>query len=320
MKRMSVFSLCAVAVLAGLLAVCGAGEAAPAKQKMSIATASIGGAYYPVGTGIANLINKYVPAVEVRVEVTGGGMDNARLVGSGESDLGLSNASQVSMAIDGKKPFAKKYPLRVIAHVYPSVYHMVTRENSPYRSLEDLKGRRVAVGPAGGGTYMFLRELAAVSGLDIKDFKLSYISYNDGVLALQDGNVDANFALAGAPTAAIMELATRTPLRHISMKEDVLQKFLARHSYHIRFVIPKDMYKTKEDGVTFAGGNLLVVNQGMSADMAYKITAALYNHLEELRAVHPSTKGVTLDLAPQTSSPLHPGAERYYREKGLLKK
>jgi len=155
--------------------------------------------------------------------------------------------------------------------------------------------------------------------MSVKDFRPSYISYNDGSMALQDGNVDASILLAGAPTAAVKELMVRTPIRFIRIDDATVQKFLEKYPYYVRVVIPKATYGTAENVLTVGAGNLLIVNAAMSNELAYNITAALYDHVDEFQKVHPSTKEVSLESAPNAGIPLHPGAERYYREKGVLK-
>ena len=289
------------------------------KKKMTIGTASIGGAFYPVGTGIASIVSKYVPALDIRVEVTGGGIENPRLVGSGDTDLGITNIFLAHLAIEGKKPYSKALPIRTLALMYPSTLHMVVKKGSGVKTLKDLKGRRVAVGPAGGGTITLLKRLLTVYGMSVKDIKPNYIGYKDGCMALQDGNVDASILMAGAPTSAVLELSARTSIRFLRVTEDEMQKFLKKWPYYISVMIPKSYYKTDADALAVGSGNVLIVNEAMSEDLAYKITAALYDHVDEFRKVHPATKVVALKTAPHTIVPLHPGAIRYYKEKGVLK-
>jgi TRAP transporter TAXI family solute receptor len=317
MKPKNVLTVSGIVALLIILLIPGSGFAA--RKQMTIGTASMGGAYYPVGTGVASLISKYVPEVDIRVEVTGGAVENPRLVGKGQTDIGITNSSTGYFAIKAMKPYTEPLPIRAIASMYPSTFHMVTKKDSPINTLADIKGRPVAVGPAGGGTISLLNNLLTVYGMTAKDFKPSYISYNDGSMALQDGNVDASILLAGAPTAAVKELMVRTPIRFIRMDEPIVQKFIEKYPYYVRVVIPKNTYNTDENVLTVGAGNLLIVNEAMSDELAYKITAALYDHVDEFQKVHPSTKEVSLESAPQAGIPLHPGAERYYREKGALK-
>ncbi len=125
--------------------------------------------------------------------------------------------------------------------------------------------------------------------------------------------------LAGAPTSAVLELSARTPIQFLHVSEDDAQKFLKKWPYYISVVIPKSYYKTDQDALAIGGGNMLIVNEAMSEELAYKITAALYDHVDEFKKVHPATKVVELKSAPNTIVPLHPGAQRYYKEKGVLK-
>jgi len=290
-----------------------------AKKQITIGTASMGGAYYPVGTGVASLINKYVPELDVRVEVTGGSVENPRLVGGGDTEIGITNTSTGYFAVKGMKPYPQALPIRAICLMYPSTFHMVTRKESGIRTLADLKGKSAAVGPAGGGTISLLRRLLTIYNMSVKDFKPSYISYKDGSMALQDGNVDASILLAGAPTSAVKELIVRTPIRFFDVTESEVSKFLKAFPFYVRVVIPKSYYNTDSDVLTVGAGNLLIVNEKMSDDMAYKITAALYDHVGEFKKVHPATKVVSLESAPNSVIPLHPGAMRYFKEKGVLK-
>ena len=317
MKHRNLTSIFIIVVLTACLLVPGASLAA--KKNLSIGTASMGGAYYPVGAGVASIINKYVTDVDLRVEVTGGSVENPRLVGSGETDVGITNTSTGYFAVKGMKPYPKALPIRALCYMYPSTFHMVTKKNSKLVSLADIKGHRAAVGPAAGGTISLLKRLLTIYDMTVKDFKPSYISYKDGSMALQDGNVDASILLAGAPTSAVLELATRTPIRFLELGDASVNQFLKKFPYYVKVIVPKSYYKTDQDVLTVGAGNLLVVNEKMDADLAYKLTAALYDHVEEFKKVHPATKVVSRESAPNTVIPLHPGAERYYKEKGLLK-
>jgi uncharacterized protein len=287
-------------------------------KQLTIGTASMGGAYYPVGTGIASLINKYVPGADVRVEVTGGAVENPRLVGGGDTDLGITNAGPGFAAYKGNKPYPKAYPILSLGYMYPSTLHMVTRQDSGIKTLEDLKGKRVGCGVAGGGTILMMKRLFPLLGMTIKDIKPSYIGYKDASLAVQDGNLDATFVLAGAPTSAIMELGMHRPIRFIDISQQTIDQFVEKYPYYTGVTIPKDFYKTPEDVLAVGAANLLIVNKDMDEELAYQITAATFGHIDEFQKVHPSAKVISLKTAPNSPVPLHPGAARFYKEKGVL--
>ena len=166
---------------------------------------------------------------------------------------------------------------------------------------------------------MMLKRLLPFYDFTVKDLKASYISYKDGSMALQDGNVEASILLAGAPTGALKALIVRTPIRFLEIEPSVLDAFLTKHPYYVPVTVPKSYYDTEEDAQTVGSGNCLIVNESMSDEMAYKITAALFDHVDEFKKVHPATVVVSLENAPNAYIPLHPGAKRYYREKGVMK-
>jgi len=288
-------------------------------KQMTIGTASMGGAYYPVGTGIASLINKYVPGTDVRVEVTGGSVENPRLVGGGETDLAITNAGPGFAAYKGNKPYPKAFPILSLGYMYPSTLHMVTRQDTGIKTLTDLKGKRVGCGVAGGGTILMMKRIFPLIGMSIKDIKPSYIGYRDASLAVQDGNLDATFVLAGAPASAIMELGMRRPIRFIEIKQETVDAFVKKYPFYTGVVVPKAFYKTPGDVLAVGAGNLLIVHKDMDAELAYKITAATFGHVDEFRKVHPSAKVISLENAVNSPVPLHPGAARFYKEKGILK-
>lgn len=288
-------------------------------KQMTIGTASMGGAYYPVGTGIASLVNKYVAGADVRVEVTGGAVVNPRLVGGGETDMAITNAGPGFAAYKGNKPYSKALPILSLGYMYPSTLHMVTRQDTDIYKLTDLKGKRVGCGVAGGGTILMMKRMFPLVGMSVKDIKPNYIGYKDASMAVQDGNLDATFVLAGAPTAAISELGMRRPIRFIEIKQSTVDAFVKKYPFYTGVIIPKEFYKTSADILAVGAGNLLIVHKDMDADLAYKITAATFGHVDEFRKVHPSAKVISLENAIKSPVPLHPGAIRFYKEKGVLK-
>ena len=190
--------------------------AAQQKKPVTLATASIGGAYYPVGQAMTTIINKYVKSVTMTPEVTNGGVENCRLVGDGDTDFGITNANLAFFAFNGQKPYTKKIEsLAAMGNLHPSVFQLVVLGNSRIKSFADLKGKKVAVGPAGGGTLAHLQVIFEEYGMKLSDINANYLPYSDGFTQLGDGNIDAAFALGGYPTAAIMEIATTQKIRLI---------------------------------------------------------------------------------------------------------
>jgi hypothetical protein len=290
-----------------------------ADSKFNWAAAGLGGTYYPISVGMTKIINTYVPDVQITVEVTGGGVANSRLVGEGNNDFGITNSDAAYYAIKGQPPFKKSYKMYAIAYLYPSSLHTIVMATSPIKSYKDFKGKRIAIGPAGGGTINTFRSMIPFYGFQESDFKFSYLSFSDGVSALKDGNADVNMVIAGAPAGAAKELAETANVRFISVEEDILKKLMDKYAYYVRSELPKTMFNTPTEIVTLGLGNLWIVRENVPEALVYKMTKAVYEHLDELGKSHPQGKDIALKNATSTSIPLHPGAIRYYKEKGILK-
>jgi hypothetical protein len=294
--------------------------AAPAvaqqKKPVSLATASIGGAYYPVGQAMANVINKYVPTISMTPEVTNGGVENCRLVGDGNTDFGITNANLAYFAFHGQKPFAKKIDnLVALGTLHPSVFQIVALERSNIKTFQDLKGKRVAIGPAGGGTMAHLQVIFEEYGMSLSDIKASYLPYTDGFSQLRDGNVDAALALGGYPTAAITETATTHKIRMIALHADKFQSLMKKYPYYSKTMIPKEIYKLEEDAACLSVHNIFFTKKSMDEKLAYEVTKALYDHLDELMAINATTRQIDKKGLSQVPIPLHPGAKRYFDQK-----
>ncbi|MEL7566107.1 MAG: TAXI family TRAP transporter solute-binding subunit [Dehalobacterium sp.] len=326
MKKTKLITL--VVLTLGLLlftAACGKNETGSSdgtenKEQVShlkIGTASVGGAFYPIGTGIADIITKNIPGVDATAEVTGGGVENVRLVGEKEDDIGLSAADQVFYGHEGIEMFNTKYDIASMAALYPSVLQIYTLDKSPINSINDLKGKNVAVGPAGGGTAKVLEMIFEFYGMKIDDIKTHYISYEEGSNALVDGTVDAAMVMSGFPASAIMELQATHKVKLIPIEEDILNQINGKYPFLLGINVPKDVYDTANDTMTISRQTLLFCRSDLNEDLVYQITKAIFDNLEEFKKYHPSLADTNLDDAVNVSIPMHPGAEKYFTEKGI---
>jgi hypothetical protein len=283
------------------------------------AAAGVGGAYYPISIGMAKAINKHLPDVKFTIETTGGGVENARLIGEGANDFGICNSNSAFFALKGMPPYKQAYKYYSMGYIYPSTMHMITMASSPIQSVKDMKGKRIAIGPAGGGTVNTFRDMLPFYGMKEEEVKLSFINFSDGVRALRDGAVDVNMIIAGAPAGAAKELAETARVRFIPVEEDILAKIMTKYSYYKRAIFPKAMFNTPTDILAVGLGNEWIVRDGIPEDMVYKITKALFENLDEVAKAHPQGRDFSLQEAPKSTIPLHPGAAKYYRERGVLK-
>jgi len=289
-------------------------------QQLTIGTASAGGAFYVVGTGIAEVVTKYVEPLNVTAEITGGSVQNPILVGTGEADLGISNSDHALNAVLGVNQYDRKYDLAAIGSLHSSILHIVTLEKTGIKSITDLKGKKVAVGPAGGGSIPMFEAILDVYGMTLNDIVPSYLSYDDGVSQLKDGQVDCALAAAGYPASSVLSLSATDKVVMVSITEDDVKKISEKNPYYSLERVSKDVYSTDDDVLALCVRNLLYCSPELSLETVYAITKAVFGNLEELKTYHNALKPVTLDSVTDTSTvPMHPGAEMYFKEAGLIK-
>src|SRR5512140_274315 len=239
MKRLA-FAILAVALIA-------AGPA-PAQEKfsLSIGTGGTGGVYYPLGGGLANILSKYLPGVQATAEVTGGSVDNLKLIGSGQSEVGFSMADAALDALNGQDKFkGNKIALRTLMVLYPNQMHVVTIEGTGIEKMADLKGKRVSTGSPGSATEVMAFRVIEAAGLDKdKDMRRERLGVAESVNALKGRKIDAFFWVGGLPTAAVTDLGA-TPNVKIKLIDhaDAVDKMNAKYSnLYTTGVIPAKMY------------------------------------------------------------------------------
>lgn len=283
-------------------------------EELRIGTASQGGAFYPVGQAISTLVNEHAEGLTMVPVVTQGSVQNPRLVNSGEVDIAITNNNLAVLANKGVGPYKKAGPmnLRAIGSLHFSVLHMLTLDGSGINSIADLKGKRVAVGPAGGGTIPFLTQVLDLQGLTMDDITPSFLSYSDGFSQLADGNVDAAFALSGYPAGAVMQAQANTKLKYIPMSDADIEAALAKYPNYNKVIIPADVYNTDTDGALLGVNNMLIVDASMSDETAMKITAAIYDNLDAFRAENAHARQIDPQRSLELKIPLHPGAAAYF--------
>ncbi len=291
--------------------------------RLSIATGGTGGVYYPLGGGMANIISKYIPYTEATAEVTTASVDNCRLVGAGKAELALIMADTGWDAYQGRAQFKEKVPLRTVAVLYPNNMHIVTVEGKGIEKVTDLKGKRVSTGAPGSGTEVMALRVIEAFGLDpTKDMTRDKLGVSESAGALKDRKIDVFFWVGGLPTAAVMDLGA-TP--GVKMKlighADAVPKM--RETYgpiYVKGVIPAKTYPGQTVDVPIAVvWNLLVCNEKMKGDIVYDILKTFFDHKQELVASHREASNISLEYQAGGGSPipLHPGAIRYFTEKGL---
>ena len=296
------------------------------KTRISIGTGGTGGVYYPLGGGLAAMITKYVPGVDATAEVTAGSIQNLQLIDQGKSEIGFTMADAAWDAANGLEKFnGKRVPLRAIAVFYPNRMHVVTVEGTGINTMKDLKGKRVSTGAPVSGTEVMALRLIEASGLDPKEMTRERLSVAESVAALKDGKIDAFFWVGGVPTPSITDLAA-TPGKKVKLIDhgDAAENMRKKYGpIYVQNQILANAYPGETRATTNIDvWNLLVVPESSDEKLVHDIVKVLFEKKDELVKVHKDA--AFLDLANQSggASPIafHPGAVRYFKEKGITVK
>jgi uncharacterized protein len=292
------------------------------KRIISIATAPMGGVWYSYGGVIANVISKYLPGVQATAEATNGAVDNIKLVGSGRTELALMMADVGYDALMGRGPFKAKVSIQNLATLHTNYNYAVCLEGKGIHSIKDLKGKRVSTSTPGSGAEVVALRVLEAYGIDPnKDIKRERLSAAESSGALKDGKIDAFFWNGGIGAAAIADLAA-TPGLKIKLIDqgDIIDPIVKKYGpiYFKTFIPAKSYMGVNYDAYTLGICNLLICNPSMEENLAYGILKTLFEHKEELALGHAVGKDLQLENAVLNSPlPYHPGAARYFREKGL---
>jgi TRAP transporter TAXI family solute receptor len=305
--------------LAGLLLSMSAGA-----QNISIATGGTGGVYYPMGGGMAAVLSKHVPGMQATAEVTGGSVDNLKLIASGKPYVGFSMTDAAQDAARGEDKFkGNKVPLKTLVILYPNRMHVVSVEGRGIATMADLKGKRVSTGSPGSATEVMAFRLLEAVGIDKdKDVHRERLGVAESVNAIKDGKIDAFFWVGGLPTAGVTDLANTpgTKLKMIDHADAVPAMNKKYGNLYVEDVIPKSTYRGMDtDNKQATVMNILVTNESMDEKTAYNIVKTIFERRADLIAVHKEAENIKLEnqKANATPIPFHPGALKYFAEKGV---
>lgn len=312
----------ALAAAAGLL-FAGA-SLAQEKVTVSIATGPTGGVYYPLGGGLANILSKYVPGYSANAEATAGSVANLQLMSQKKSDLAFSMADA---AWDGYKAQGKftgaAVPVRTLMVAYPNRMHVVSVEGRGINSMADLKGKRVSTGAPNSATELMAARVAESFGLDIdKDFRRERLTPEKSADAIKDNKLDAFFWVGGLPTASVTDLAATpgTKLKLVDHSDAVAKMNQKYGQLYVRDTIPSKTYPGQDAVNSIATvWNLIVARQDMPEQVAYNIVKTIFDKRDDLILVHGEAKNFDLKYQSNSSTPIpyHPGAIKYFAEKGI---
>lgn len=294
---------------------------------LALVTGGTAGVYFPLGAAMAEIWNARVPGVRVASQSSGASVANVQFLARGDAHLALIQNDIAYYAHNGREMFAeagtnKPQPIagiRGIAMLYPETLQIVTLKNKRINAIEDLRGKRVVVGAPGSGTEANARQMLSVHDLYYRELRVDFLGFGPGIDQLRDGLVDGVFITAGYPTAAVTDLAASREIALVPVSDEALANLRARWPFYTRQVVPAGAYRGLAAPVaTVAVMAMLAVRQDVPDDVVYSLTKALWENLDRIRAAH--ARGRDLDLAKALEGmplPLHPGAERYYREQGV---
>jgi TRAP transporter TAXI family solute receptor len=301
-----------------------AGAVAAQQKAISIATGGTGGVYYPLGGGLANVLSKTIPGIQATAEVTGGSVDNLKLINTGQSELAFVMADAALDAANGVDKFkGTKVPVRTLMILYPNQMHVVTIGGTGIEKMADLKGKRVSTGSPGSATEIMAFRVIEAEGLDKdKDMKRERLGVAESVNAIKDHKIDAFFWVGGLPTSAVTDLGA-TPGVKIKLIDhaDMAAKMNAKYgNLYAASVIKAGVYPGQDkDNHNTVVWNIMVANANMPDDMAYTIVKTVFDKKADLVAVHQEAKNFLLENQIKSYSPVpwHPGALKYFAEKGV---
>lgn len=317
----------AIAAVAAMAITCGlalVAEPARAQQKfINVLTGGQSGVYYPLGVALSQIYSKAIPDVRTSAQATKASAENLNLLQAGRGEVAFTLGDTLSDAYRGDEEAGFKTPLkklRVIGAIYPNYIQIVANAEAGIKTLADLKGKRISVGAPKSGTELNARAVLKAAGLTYKDFsKVEYLAFGESVELMKNRQLDATLQSAGLGVASIRDLATAVSIVVIPVPADVVAK-IGDPAYQATN-IPANTYTGQTAAVpTVAIQNFLVTTDTVPADTVYALTKATFENLDQLVAAHNAAKGISKENAAKNPPvPLHPGAEKYYREIGVLK-
>ncbi len=279
-----------------------------------LSSGSPGGVYYPLGGAMAEVISNHVEGVRCDSESTSGSVENIRLVGNRESDLGMVTENAAYKGVRGEDPFARPYPVQALFSMYSAPLHIITVQGSGIDSIQDLAGKRVSIDAPGSGTEEMARTL--LQELDLLDQLRTFnYSQQEAATALRDGTVDAVFWNFAYPGSVVMEVSATRRLHFIPLEAPEIERIVEKYPYFMGDIIPAGIYDHQEEDIgVITVNNLLVVRADMDQELAYQMTRALFENRQRLVEVHDIARRITLETARNTSIEIHPGALQYFME------
>ena len=309
---------------AALVPALGVSQGHAATRYIVISTGGTGGVFYPYGGGLAQLLSKKLPETQATAEVTGGSVDNVKLLATGDAEIGFSTVDSAYDGFKGEAAYKDVGPQKIatLAVLYPSVLHTVASKSSGIKTVADIKGKRASVGSAGSSTESIADRVLAAAGLDpMKDVTRDNLGVAESVGALKDGKVDVFFWIGGVPTAAVRDLVSTNGNEVTFINTGDLATGLAEKypGVYSPAVLKKGAYDGLAEDLPVLGvDNVLLVPEALDGGLVKEVLAAIFDNLAEVAAIHPVAKQLKLETAAaKTAVPYHPAAIEFYKSRGI---
>ena len=294
----------------------------PKEHFLHIATGNTSGTYYPIGGAISEILNSKIDKMHSSVQATSGSIANVKLLNDGTVELAIVQNDIAHYAVNGSEMFKdeNKYKfenLRGIASLYPESCQFVVNAAADINSIADLRGKKVSVGVEGSGAEANARQILEIYGLTYSDIEPMYLSFSAGSQALKDGKIDAAFLTAGAPTAAVKDVAAQIQIKILSIDDEHLKALTAKYPFYTRNIIAKGTYNDlDEDVATVSVMAILACNSDkVDANLGYQITKTIFENLDTLKTSHAVLADLDKSKAQENMTlKFNEGAEKFFKE------
>lgn len=292
-------------------------------NRLTLATGGTSGVYFPLGGAIAQTLgSKSNGKLAVTSQATGASGENMRLVEAGEVDFAIVQNDVADAAFNGTEPFKNKLGnVRALGRLYPEYLHVVASKDSGIKNLEDFKGKKISVGARGSGNEVNCRQIFDFYGLDYKNLQPIFLPYSETADQFKDRNLDGFVFTIGTPNPAIQDITTTQDVTFVPLTGKKVDEVISKFPFLVKDNIPAGTYKGQDSAVpTLSVQAILVANKDMPDDVAYELAKLLYENTDSIAKAHNKGNEIKVENATDgVTIPLHPGAEKYLREKGVLK-
>lgn len=296
---------------------------ATAAENLSIVTGPAGGTMYAISASFTDLVNRNLKDIRLTNTAGGGSLYTLKVLANNEADFAMAGNDVSLDAYKGAGTFAGKPfgDLRGVTSLFIEAFHVVVRADSAIKSFDDLKGKRIAVGPPASGTGLASSRLLPLLGLPNDSYKKLELGFQESADYLRDGNVDAVVYQVGLPYGPVVDVSVSRPVRVLPIPEQAIKRIREAFPFYVAVTVPKDTYRGMTEPANAVAVKMLLVTSSKASDKAvYETVRQIYDNLPTVRASHQAGQSITLEKALDGMTvPLHPGAARFYKERGLVK-